>query len=70
MQFDRNTNQQPLRPQGVGIFTDYAETMEKLYAAARRRSLKLTSGSGSGSDPKEDAEQGWDAEGGAALKEK
>ena len=53
----------------MAVFTHYAATMEKLYVAARRRSLKLTSGSGSGSDPKEDAEQGWDAEGDAALKE-
>ncbi|HYN12052.1 MAG TPA: hypothetical protein VET51_05310 [Burkholderiales bacterium] len=66
MQVDRNTNQHPLRPQGVGIFTDYADTMEKLYAAARRRSLKLMPSAGAGPD----CEQGWDAEGGAALKEK
>jgi hypothetical protein len=34
----------------VGIFTDYAETMEKLYAAARRRSLKLMHSAGPGPD--------------------
>jgi hypothetical protein len=50
VQVERDTNQHPLRPQGVGIFTDYADTMEKLYAAARRRSPKLETSEGSGSD--------------------
>jgi hypothetical protein len=62
MPFDRSTYQP--RSRSVGVFTDYAASMNRLYAAGRRRALKLKRAAFA-PDHEQEAEQSWDAEGGA-----
>jgi len=61
MQFDRTTHQP--RSRSAGAFADYAASMNRLYVAGRRRALKLKRAA-CAPDHEQEAEQGWDAEGG------
>ena len=61
MQFDRTTDHP--RSRSVGVFSDYAATMNRLYVAGRRRALRLKR-AGYAPDHQQEAEQSWDAEGG------
>jgi hypothetical protein len=61
MQFDRSTDHP--RSRSVGVFSDYAASMNRLYVAGRRRALKLKRAA-CAPDHEQEAEQCWDAEGG------
>jgi hypothetical protein len=65
VQFDRTTDQP--RSRSVGVFTDYAVTMNRLYVAGRRRALRLKR-AGYGPDHEQRAEQRWDGEGGGSKR--